>query len=148
MRRLLLLLPFALAACRADGTLPSPSGQRPGTILYYADPVRITAPASWPAGQPFQVTVVTYANGCVTRGDTQVDVRGLSADIKVFDRDDDLNPAALCLASLHELSHQTTLLVSSPGTAKIRVHGRSEPDNKPHTVTVTVQIDAAPFPTG
>lgn len=62
-----------------------PSERVFGTIEFYSDPVRVVVPSSVQQGQLFVVTVVTYGGGCIEKGETDVEVEALQAEIRPYD---------------------------------------------------------------
>lgn len=105
-----------------------PSERVFGTIEFYSDPVRVVVPSSVQQGQPFVVTVVTYGGGCIEKGETDVEVEALQAEIRPYDYD--ISPALPtnggCTDELNLYEHTATLSFEETGTADIIFHGQKE----------------------
>lgn len=91
------------------------------------------------AGTPFTVTVNTLSpDSCVRRGDTTVEVTGLTA--RIAPRDLVAHEPAGCRDIFSVLRHEVTVTFPAAGTARIVVVGRSlagEPVEFEATLTVS-----------
>lgn len=121
----------------------SPSGPRErrviGTIEFFDDPVVISLPDTAAAGEPFTATVRTYGGGCTRKGDTEVDVDGLRANVIPFDIET-VGDQVVCPAVLVRFQHSATITFEEPGTGDVIVQGRREPENELFTVERTVVV--------
>jgi hypothetical protein len=76
-------------------------------------------------GQPFAVTVTTYGNGCIEKGETKVKVEALRAEIRPYDYD--TSPLyGGCDDVLRTHEHTATLSFKEAGTAEIIFYGLKE----------------------
>ena len=151
--RLGVLSVLLLAACTApSGGTPTPGngivdGDGPservfGTLEYYGGPFQATVPATATAGEPFDVTVVTYGGGCIEKGETTVRFEGLQAEIRPYDFD--TQPASGdCPAILRAHGHTASVMFAEAGEAKVVFYGLREDAtgtaNVSHTRTVAVR---------
>jgi len=120
------LLPLALLFLGCDGIGEPDAAKRLGTIAHYQDPVVTEAPDTVDAGQPFEVAVRTYGNGCVEKGETVVEPKPGSVSVWPYDLDSRRRDG-LCLDFLAHHDHRATLVLREPGVTSIRFHGFSEP---------------------
>lgn len=124
-----LLVGLAVAAC-ATSTEPGTDGLAGSTgnpdrvrVLgaikgYNSDDPRIEVSA---AGRTVRVIVTSYGGGCHSRGDTEVSVSGLTADVTPYDF---TAPAGTpCTLPLLSFRHEAEIRFDRGGTALIRVHG-------------------------
>ena len=128
MRFAVVLLAAACMACAsglaapADGPESGASAQRVrilGTIKgYNTDDPHIDVSSS---GRTAQVVVITYGDGCLTKGDTEVRVAGLVADITPYDYT--APPGSICTRQLVSVRHTATVTFAGAGEATIRIHG-------------------------
>ena len=113
-----------------------------GTLEYYGGPFQASVPATATAGEPFDVTVVTYGAGCIEKGETTVQVDGLQTAIRPYDVD--TQPASGdCPAILRAHEHNASVTFAEAGEAKVVFYGLREDEtgtlNVSHTRTVTVR---------
>jgi len=120
---------LSLAAC--DSVFGPDEDRRTGVIAHYGDPVVLSAPDTVQVGVPFEISIVTYGNGCLSEGETQVRVRGLQVDVTPYDIH---SGAAACDDILNYFPHRVTLALPTPGLAHLLFHGKQEPDNLRITV--------------
>lgn len=118
--------------------LESEEGPRPGVIAFYDDPVMVQAPDTVEAGTTFGVTVRTYGDGCVTRGEIRVEQDGPIAIVRPYDVH---SGASVCTQELRMFDHRATISVDEPGTAEIRVHGRELPADSAMVITRSVVVE-------
>jgi hypothetical protein len=79
----------------------------------------------------------TYGSGCTQKGDTRVEIEGLTADISPYDRTATGRP---CTMELRFFQHAAELRFDRAGIARVRVRGRSVPSNEIITVERTVHV--------
>ncbi|HYH80428.1 MAG TPA: hypothetical protein VEX86_11550 [Longimicrobium sp.] len=142
-RRLLCLLALPLlAACPpspvdvVEDRTPPLGDRTPGIIRssYLRSPA-LVAPAVVSAGQTFQATVTTLGfSGCWRADGAEVATAAATASIHPYDRQE----GEVCTAALVELRRTVDLRFDTPGTAKIVVEGRSDP-NEPQSGIVRVE---------
>jgi hypothetical protein len=124
-----------LAACAAspNGGGGSPGGGEAngsgpservfGTIEYYGEPAQMEVPDLVEQGQPFTVTVATYGNGCIEKGETKVEA--LRAVVRPYDYD--TTPLGHdCDDMLRTYEHTATLSFEEAGTAEVVFYGLKE----------------------
>lgn len=137
-------LTLTLAACastpNANEAPREQEGRRVlGVIDHHGDPVQVEVPAEVARGTDFQVAVVTYGGGCVSQGDTDVQIDGLSAVVAPFDIDVS-GPGVFCTMELRQFRHTATLRFDRPGTATIIFRGRRVPEGDVVSVERTVRV--------
>lgn len=98
--------------------------RRLGVIDFYQEPVVIAVPDTVQAGAAFEVSVRTYGGGCITEGETETRVEGLSADVRPYDLH---SGAGVCTDELRIFDHQATLAFEQEGVGEVRFHGREMP---------------------
>lgn len=138
MRRSLTALTLLLAGC---STPLEPREEREiGVILGYgSDDPQIVVPDSTDAGGPFEISVTTYGNSCVRKGETELVLAGDSATLTPYDyttRSDDIN----CADLLRLFEHSAVLRFDGAGTAYVLIRGREEPSGELVTVVREVII--------
>ena len=129
----------ALGACN----LPTdPSDERNiGTIQFTeADPVRIEAPATAPAGTSFEVRVTTYGGGCIRQGDTEVQTDGLRSTITPFDVNVTPPAGGACTDDLRLYQHVAQVRFDAAGEARVIIRGYSRTLDRIITVERTVIV--------
>lgn len=133
-------LALTLAACASTPNESPQDGRRVlGVIDHHDDPVRVEAPAEVARGTDFQVAVVTYGGGCVSEGDTQVEVDGLRAVVTPHDIDVS-GPGIFCTLELRQFRHTATLRFDRAGTATVVFRGRRVPEGDVVSVERTVRV--------
>jgi hypothetical protein len=93
-------------------------------LEFYDHKPMIDAPDSAPAATPFNITVRTYGDGCITSESTDVTVLDDGADIYVYDRRRIPGDNEACTLMLVYLPHEATLSFANAGLKVIRIHGR------------------------
>lgn len=136
-RASVLMLTSVLAGGCA-GMLESKEDRRLGVIAFYDEPVTVQAPDTVEAGAAFEVTVRTYGDGCVTRGETIVEQDGLIVIVRPYDVH---SGASVCTQELRMFDHRASVSVDEPGTAEIRVRGRKLPADSAVVVTRSVVVE-------
>jgi hypothetical protein len=135
----MMVLVMSLMACSAFGA----PKRIVGTISYYGDPVQVTVPTSVNRGEDFEVEVTTYGGGCIDKGGTDSEVKGLEATVEPYDLDTS-TPGYPCTADLAFYTHTVELRFSEVGNAQVRILGlkkdASSPQGTPITVTRTVAV--------
>jgi hypothetical protein len=126
-------------SCKGEPFDPSVTAREVGIIVYFTDTARFTLPATAPANQPFQVVFDTFGGGCHSKGETEILMRDLTVDLVAFTYWS--SPLGRCTLDLQIMPNVATLTFPTPGTAYIRILGRSFPDRKQvsfrRTVTIT-----------
>ncbi len=72
-------------------------------------------------GRNVTVSVTTYGGGCHSKGETEVRVQGMVADIMPYDYT--APPGTVCTQPLLSFGHTVTVRFEAAGTARIRIHG-------------------------
>lgn len=136
MRLLLSTLVIALLALssRCGPTEAEGPERQPGTLEFYGDSARIQVPDSVTAGAAFEVRVTTYGGGCVRKGETDVYIRGSTAEIRPYDYES-TGRGIVCPDILVLYNHTAIVTIAEPGEATIRIHGWKKPENTFLTVS-------------
>jgi len=92
----------------------------------------VLMPESVGVNEDFQVTIVTFGNGCDRPGDTAVIMTMAGAAIMVYDLTTAVDPGVMCTAVIKRLSHTATMRFTRPGRALVQIWGRRvAPDTPP-----------------
>ena len=114
---------------------------KPATIEFYGDSTEALAPAAVFAGEPFEVTVQSFGDGCVSFGETRVTMSRLRADIRPYDFEVTHAPRNYaCPDILTKLSHTVTLTFAERGRVLLWIHGRRRPDGSAVSVVRAVDV--------
>ena len=100
----------------------------------------LVMPDTVQAGVPFAITVTTFGS-CLRPDGVDIHVAGATADITPYDIT--LGSGVVCPAILVDFPRSVTLSFDTPGTATVRLHGRSF---SPGAGTVTVEEAAVVAP--
>ncbi|MEQ1912878.1 MAG: hypothetical protein ABMA15_28945 [Vicinamibacterales bacterium] len=100
--------------------------ERLGLIEFYDDSSAISVPDTVDAGANFEVAFYTFGGGCISRGDTRVEVTRNTAVVTPTD----MHADGPCTLELQYLDHTTTVRLQVPGSGTVIVSGRSEPDDR------------------
>lgn len=112
-----------------------------GTIEFYDDSVRIQLPDTVQKGVTFPVRVRTYGGGCIDRGDTEVVLNGLAAQVTPYDIEiTHLPPGYACTAELRFYEHVGHVRFDRSGRATVIVRGRKKPEKIIISVERTVEV--------
>ena len=102
-----------------------------GVILYYGDLAYIELPGTVRVNVPFDVSIRTYAGGCIAQADTEVQVNGMVATVAPFDSFIVKLPARRpCTADLRHYTHASRITFTTVGRALVIFRGRREPGNE------------------
>jgi hypothetical protein len=136
VRSAALLLLLLIAGCRDPGVGPDQALVR-GAIEHYGNPIIITAAFTATAGVPYSVKVLTYGGGCVSKGETELQVTGQTALIEPYDLE---RRGSACTDELRVHEHIAAVRFEQRGEAIVIVRGRSEPSGQTidHRFTVFV----------
>jgi hypothetical protein len=135
-RSLLAIPATALVFCSGGcGLLDVGEDERLGLLRLDAEAATIYVPRSVERGERFAVNFYTFGGGCVSRGRTELSIRGLEATIAPYDVH---SGAGTCTDEIAFLDHTIWLRFDLEGTATIRVHGRGEPGD--HTVVREFEV--------
>jgi hypothetical protein len=128
-RSLLAIPATALVFCSGGcGLLGLGEDERLGLLRLDGEAATIYVPRSVERGERLAVNFYTFGGGCVSRGRTEISIRGLDATITPYDVH---SGAGNCTDEIAFLDHTTWLRFELEGTATIRVYGRGEPGDHP-----------------
>ena len=128
----------AVFLCACGGLFGPEEGRRLGVIAFHGDPVVVEVPDSVGAGEPFQVSVRTYGGGCISKGDTEVEIEGRNVDVVPYDiHDGESN----CTDDLALFEHRVTVTIAEPGLAEVRIRGNEMPADTQVVVTRRVVVE-------
>jgi len=87
--------------------------------------MKIEVPDSVLRRRPFDISVRTMGNGCVSFGGTEVQVTGRTVDFRPFDLDVglDLPKNSVCTAILLFFEHRASVQFDEAGRVTVRLHG-------------------------
>lgn len=129
MRIPLLLRPLAILALflAGCGALTGPDEERRvGVIDFFDQPTFVVVPDTVRAGEDFEVSVVTYGNGCVTSDTTEVQVSDQFAQVVPYDIH---RGNTTCPDVLRTFDHKARVRFDQAGAAAVRVVGKRMPEN-------------------
>lgn len=131
---------LALAAAGCSPLLLEDEEERVvATISHYGDPARVEIPDAVTRGVAFDVAVTSYGGGCVSQGDTEVEVQGSSAVVTPYDIE--LRPRnGACTDDLRLYRHVAQVRFDTPGQAVVTVRGFRKPEGNVITVHKTVAV--------
>jgi|GEM_PF-2367778 len=104
--------------------LASPEPTRvPGVIEFFNEDTTnvVQVPEDVATNTPFDVTIVTFGDGCDSVGDAQVTMTGNTADITVYDY---RTLGVACIQPLNRFPRTVTLQFPLAGNGVVRVHGQ------------------------
>lgn len=116
-------------------------GARPGTLEYYSDPVQVTVPESVSAGEPVQIEVLTYGDGCVSFARTEVQQDEGLVEIVPYDDEHHPGPGEACPLILSSIDHSVEVTLETIGTTTVLVHGQREPGGDSMIVERTITVE-------
>lgn len=127
----------AVSSCGGGPAGPG-DGRLLGVIAFHGHPVVVEVPDTVDAGEPFEVSVRTYGGGCLTKGDTEVEIRGRRVDVVPYDVHSGEN---ICTDNLAVFDHRVTVTIAEPGPAEVRIRGNEMPADKEVVVTREVVVE-------
>lgn len=134
-RTLTLAAGSAAATCSYSVGAPSPpppqTARVPGLLNLQGAQDPIVAPATVRVGEEFLVTITTFGDGCVEKGDEGVIVRDNGAAIFIYDDTTATQPDVVCTTIFKELRHTVTLRFNQPGEKVIQIWGRQAEADAP-----------------
>ena len=130
MRALLLLsITLVFPACEELGVVGD-TELAPGVIKFHHDDIEITVPTEFEAGQPSTVSVATFGDGCVSMGETRVEVDGLSAVVAPWNLVPTPGADVVCTMILKRITHTVEIVFDQSGSATVTVRGWALPENE------------------
>ncbi len=139
MRKLVWFFLLSTVAC-SSLMVPTDEVRVIGTIAgFRAGDPHIHVPDTVPAGQPFNVEVTTYGNGCTSEGDTDVRLQPLHAVVTPYDIKR-RTEGVVCPDILNVFMHRATLRFEQRGTARVTIQGTEEPSGAVITLERTVIV--------
>lgn len=125
------------------GANPGQDGRVLGTVQFYNDPVVIELPQRVVRGVGFTVTVWSYGGGCISRGDTQVELGTMQARILPSDHDVSLTfmGPRVCTLELRLFEHSATVRFDQAGVASVAIRGVPKPSGEVITISRDVIVE-------
>jgi hypothetical protein len=102
---------------------------------------RIEIPTKVSVGAPFQATIYSYGDGCVSKGETEIDVKGLRALVTPYDYGVPPGRPVACLSILNLHSHDVTLRFDRQGLGWVTFRGQRQPSGEMIDVTSLVVVE-------
>jgi len=112
-------------------TTPPPASEARVLGLFDLQQDMVSAPATVPAGQEFQITITTFGGGCERKGDEGVLLAENGATVMVYDFTTATRPGVPCTAIYSRFTHTVTLRFTQPGEKLIQVWGRRTDPSAP-----------------
>ncbi len=148
MARGILILLFFVAACATPAGPTDPDGNSGGTangdgpaervfgtITYYNQPVDITLPSEAVHGEPFTLSILTYGDGCLEQGETDVQLEARRAEIRPYDYN--TTPGRPCEDIVRAFEHQATVTFAEVGEVEIVFYGQRVSEDGVTNTSVT-----------
>lgn len=137
-----LLLALAVSAgCRLSTGNEVVRERQLGLIRFHEDPLVLQVPGTVAVGSTFDVTVGTYASGCIEQGDTEVSVLGRVASVRPYDVFvTAMPPYYACTRELILYTHRASLRFDEVGPATVTIYGRVQPGDSVVAVSRSVQV--------
>ena len=117
-----LLVVASFVGCNAESIGgPLPEGEQPSILESHGRGPLIELPARATVGEPFQISVGTFAGGCIQHGGTDVDLRTGAILVRPFDVFPGVG--AVCIAIEGVIDHTVSVEVPSEGWYTVQVSG-------------------------
>jgi len=125
----------AVAACSAFGPEGPETVRGAAILLHHGDTTTVTVPTSVRVGVPVSITATSFGGGCIAKGETELTLRGLEAEVRPYRYETiRLPPNMACTSELRIFQHTVTLEFEQPGVARVRVFGLRRPGETPYVV--------------
>lgn len=142
VHRIVLSAAVATLACTsATGPQPGDTITRPATLHHYGDGPGLSMPESTTVNAPLSVQFTTYGGGCVQRAYNEVQVIGLAAVVRSYQREYIPRDFEGCTDELRVERNTVTVTFRVAGTARVRVVGRQMPGAQPLILERVVQVN-------
>jgi hypothetical protein len=130
----LVTIGLVLSACTDDSVVEVGQLEVPGGGQ------RVAVPTSATTGEPFQVDIATWDDGCISFERTDVETSNESVEITPYDR---RTLDGGCTDILLELDHGQTIVFDTAGAKTVRVVGRrvSPAGDEPMELTFTLTVN-------
>lgn len=87
------------------------------------------------------MTVTTLGGGCMEQGDTEVEIKGLQAEITPYDYVITPPTGVYCALYGQDYEHTATLAFSQKGLVTLTFHGRNQTSSGSRITTVTRTLE-------
>ena len=122
------VLPQVGCADQLTSPVVPPQGMRAGVLEYHGDSAHVTMPSVVTSGSAAVIRVLTWGDGCLRKGRTDVAVISRRETIRPYDLIPD--PGTVCNLILLAVEHEAEVLLSENGTWEIDIHGISAPGDE------------------
>ena len=126
-----------LAIACGSGSDPD-SLVRPAALSYVHEPVVIHVPDTVEAGVPFEVSVRTYAGGCISHERIDIRIERDTVHIRPLHRD---SGHEVCTDDLVVSDHTLTIRLTTPGRTEVVFHGASGLGGSAVAFSRTVEVE-------
>jgi hypothetical protein len=134
-----------IASACSSGT--EPPGPQPGTTVrrastmdFYGEASAVTLPASVAANSPLTIKFVTFGGGCISRGETEVAVTGLEAQIRPYQYQYYPRADEGCTTDLRYDTNTAVLQFVTSGNGLIRIFGLKQPGGSDIVIERTITV--------
>ena len=130
-----------VAGCSDLGSKPGERVRGPALLVHYGDTGTVTLPSSARVGVPVEISVTSFGGGCITKGETDVKVTGLLAEVRPYRHEMvRLRPNTACTSELRIFHHVVQVQFETPGDADVRVFGVTRPGDQAYMVARTLSV--------
>ena len=136
MRPLAFILTFGCGSLAEPGT----TERVVATIILSGDSTTISAPASVPVHTPANIEFITFAGGCIGKGETIATVEGLVAQVLAYQYIYHPKAGEACTADLRFDRNVASVRFDVSGTATIRIVGRKSPGGDQATLARAITV--------
>ena len=114
--------------------------QRPAVIRREGERENVVVPPHASAGVPLYVEFTTYGGGCVREDSTEIQTRGLVAELHPYQRVPPEEARVPCTRELRMTPRRVPVTFMEAGSAKIRIHGLTQPGDSIIVLERSVRI--------
>jgi hypothetical protein len=132
---------LSLAACSSVGPREGQTLRGPALLAFYGDVTEVQVPSAVRVGVSFTVSATSFDGGCIARGETDVTVAGLTAEVRPYRYETIEVPSSSPCTSELRIDHNTVpVQFDIPGNGRVRIIGLARPGERPYVVEREVTV--------